>query len=74
MVTGSVASELSGVNWVDKIPPMKTMTGDAAITSGCNKNNKSTLLGNDEKRRTQKVATSSNMRVSAIFDNMSAAS
>jgi len=44
-VIGSVAREGSSAILLDNIPPIKTMIGEADITSGCEINNNQIFLG-----------------------------
>lgn len=44
-VIGKVAIEGSSTILVDKIPPINTITGEAAITRGCDTNNSQMFLG-----------------------------
>jgi hypothetical protein len=69
-VTGSVARDGSLAMLVDNIPPMKTMTGDAAITKGWATNSNQMFFGKVKYRDKKKALTNNNTKVIIILDNI----
>jgi hypothetical protein len=69
-VTGRVARDGSLAMLVDNIPPMKTMTGDAAITKGWAINNSQIFFGKVKFRDNKKALAINKAKVIKILDNI----